>query len=190
MKPLVSGVYGIKKYTDMKLILFTLLLLPLCAQSQVTKCKYDINEYDSFNGYRIVKTKFFTIGKPENVWYDTKAAVRKVDSTYFLFITGITGACVSDHDTEVSFKTVTGEIFSLKHTGEIDCGTTVYVGAASAKSQPTIYLRVTEQQIRTAGLAMIRITQGQVYQNIKLPLPMVLKQLFDCADNAPVARKK
>lgn len=179
-----------KKFTDSTVLIACLLLLPVCAQSQIIKCKYDVNEYDSFSGSRIVKTKFVTIGKPEKMWYDTKASVRKVDSTYFLFITGIAGACVSDHDTEVSFKTVTGEIYSLKHIGAIDCGTTVYVGAASAKSQPTIYLRVTEDEVRTLAISMIRITQGQVYQNINLTLPMALKQLFGCADSAPMANKK
>lgn len=157
---------------------------------QVTKCKYEQNEFDSFNGFRIVKTKFIHVGQPEKVWYDTKVAVRKVDSTYFLFVTGIAGACASDHDTEVSFKTVTGEIYSLKHIGEIDCGRTVYVGAASAQSQPTIYLQVTEDKIRTQGLSMIRITQGQVYQNINISLPFTLKQIFDCADNAPTVKKR
>ena len=167
----------------MKHVVFILVFTSFFANAQVTKCKFEVNEFDSFSGSRIVKTKFMNIGQPEKVWYNTKVSVRKVDSTYFLFVTGIAGACVSNHDTEVSFKTVTGEIYSLKHIGEVDCGTTVYVGAASAQSQPIIYIQVTEDKIRTLGLSMLRITQGQVYQNVKISMPFALKQIFDCVDN-------
>jgi hypothetical protein len=157
---------------------------------QVVKCKYEVNEFDSFSGMRIVKTKFQSVGNPDKTWYDVKASVRKVDSTYFLLVTGIARSCVSNHDTEVSFKTPNGEIYSLKHIGEIDCGRTVYVGAASAESQPMIYLRVDTEEIRKYAISMIRITQGQVYMNVTITTPMTFKQLFDCADNAPMAKRK
>ncbi len=157
---------------------------------QLIKCKYEVNEFDSFTGSRTVKTKFVTLGKPESGRYKPKAAVMKVDSTYFLFITGIAGACVSDQDTEVSLKTVTGEIYSLKHIGEIDCGRTVYVSGASTQTQPVIYLRVSEEQVRKLAMSMVRITQGQVYQNVTVTQPMLLRQLFDCVDNPPSAEKK
>lgn len=172
----------------MKILFATLLTVVVThfSYGQLTKCKYDVNELDSFSGSRVVKTKFHSIGKPEKAWYDVKASVRKVDSTYFLFITGITGQCASDHDTEVAFKTTTGEIYTLKHIGEIDCGRTVYVGAASAQSQPMIYLHVTAEQVRKLAISMIRITQGQVYMNVPLTMPMTFKQLFDCTDNAPL----
>lgn len=167
----------------------TLVVISFTVHAQLIKCKYEVNEFDSFSGMSIVKTKFHSIGKPDKAWYDIKASVRKVDSTYFLFITGIAGNCVSDHDTEVSFKTVTGEIYSLKHIGEIDCGKTVYVGAASAQSQPLIYLKVDKDEIREHAISMIRITQGQVYLNVPITTPMTIKQIFDCVDNAPLAKK-
>jgi len=173
-----------------KLLILTLVLLPLCAHSQVTKCKYDVNEVDSFTGLRIIETKFFKIGDTEKRDISIQAAARKVDSTYFLFITGLPGQCISDHDTQVSFKTVTGEIYSLKHIGEVECGKTIYVGGASAQTTPTIYLKVDKQEIRQLAMSMIRITDGQTYTNVVLPLPIIFKQLFDCADSAPIARKK
>jgi hypothetical protein len=169
--------------------LLLLLMSTSVALSQVEKCKYDVNEFDSFEGYRVVKTKDHLLGRTEKGNYPVHASVRKADSTYFLFISGISGNCVSNHDTEVSFKASDGKIYTLKHIGEVDCGRTVYVGAASATSVPVIYLCVTADEIRKHPITMIRITQGQSYSNLTLTLPMTLKQMFDCADNAPVPKK-
>jgi hypothetical protein len=174
----------------MKHVIFILgLTLSICVNAQVTKCKYDENEFDSFNGRRIVKTKFYPLGKTEKSNTQIQAAVRKVDSTYFILMTGVPGQCVSDHDTEVSFKILTGEIFTLKHIGEIDCGRTIYVGAASAHTAPMIMLHVDKEGIRKLGIGMIRISDGTTYSNIQMALPFTLKQIFDCADSAPEARK-
>ena len=176
----------------MKTLLATVALLLAANFSfgQVEKCKYDVNEFDSFHGFRIVKTKDYVLGRTEKTNYPVSASVRKADSTYYLFISGVSGNCVSDHDTEVSFKTTTGEVYTLKHIGEIDCGRTIYVGAASATTVPVIYLKVTAEEIRKHPITMIRIMQGQTYSNVTLTLPMTLKQIFDCVDNAPIPKKK
>lgn len=173
------------------LVIFTTLCLIVDGYGQITKCKLDVNEFDSFSGSRIVKTKSYSLGKTEKSNYSIDASVRKVDSTYFLYISGIPGECISDHDTEVSFKTVTGEVYTLKHIGEVDCGQSVYVGSGvTAKIPPVIILLVDKPEIRQLGMSMLRIEYGQSYANLNILLPMMVKQLFDCADNAPEVKKK
>lgn len=154
----------------------------LPASAQTLKCKCTDNTIDSFTGNRIVKTKFYSIGKTESGNSDVKIAVRRVNDTYFMFISSPLAYDCAAESTEVQFKDITGNIFTTHHVGEIDCGGSVWVGNVRSQIPPMLIVPINEEQIRKNALSMMRVSSREHYSNVILTMPMTLKTIFDCAD--------
>lgn len=153
----------------------------ISATAQVGKCKCTQNLIDSFTGNRIVQTKAYQIGKTERGDRPFFVTVRRVNDKYFLQFTSPTHDCASK-DTEVSFKTVAGQVATSTHFGDYDCGRTSVLEGYSYKSKPVVKISADDELIRKSGLAMIRISNKESFANVNLTMPMNLKVVFDCVD--------
>jgi hypothetical protein len=176
-----------------KITVLLLLTSSLSGYSQV-KCKLQTNETDSFTGQHIVITKWINIGSSDKGYGPLSAQLtKKGDSTYVLRLWAGGGGlgCITT-SSQVHFKTVLGEIQSIKHDGDIDCGSSTYVYGTTVKNNPIAVLVLDQHEVEflKKSITMARMEYDNIYGNYTITMPMNLQQLFTCVDSAGGKAKK
>jgi hypothetical protein len=100
--------------------------------------------------------------------------------------------CVGTTNSSVFFKNNIGEIYQLRHMGEVNCGERTYVGyGVYAYQSSTVRVKIDSEtdNIRRQPITMMRVQIDQTYVNIVMTMPMILKVVFDCVDNAPAPKR-
>lgn len=143
-------------------------------QGQI-KCKFKLNDKDSFSGDRRIFTDDYNIGKFENMNKNLFATVRMINGYYFLAVyTTVDMGCAASRS-KIALKTVNGDVYEQAHMGDIDCGK-VTGAYSSIPAQVNIHLPDTLQD---KEYAMIRV-QFEKYANIIPIRSTIIKELCDC----------
>lgn len=157
---------------------------------QIEKCKYLRNEIDDMTGKRFIQTRFYHIAKTQRGNSAVWASVKKVDNDWFLEIynTNEDLGCIGI-SSEVIFKTVSNQIYSLTSSGGRQCDDFVYYGVR-IPPLAVLHLSGTNSAIKNEGIEMIRFSYERKSDDAKLFLPFNIQQICKCVETAPAPKKK